>query len=213
MSPRVVLVTDPAYADDVIVCAVEAAASALPVGALAVQLRDKKRDPSSLRAFAMRLRAVTHNVGVHFVVNGDAHLARDVAADGVHLGVVAAQRTTVAEARAIMGAGAFVSLAAHTDEAVVKALEAYADAVLVSPIFAVHGKGPPRGLAAIARARTLASGDLLVYALGGIGTESARACVDAGADGIAVIRALLAVPDPASVARAFREILAAKSLV
>jgi thiamine-phosphate diphosphorylase len=202
--PRIILVTDSAFGDDVIERCVQAAGSALPAGALCVQIRDRSRLKASLRVFAGRLRIATRAVGAWLLVNGDARIARDVGADGVHLGRGAG---SVAEARFIL-CGGWVSTAAHSDEDVRRASDDGADAVLVSPVFPTR---PPRssgrakearGLEAIRSARALAGSRTAVYALGGVTSENASACVGAGADGVAVLRALLASADPARTARA-----------
>jgi acyl carrier protein len=168
MRPRVVLVTDPSFGDDAIVRCSEAAAAALPAGAFCVQLRDKRRAVGSLRLMAWRLRIATQKAGGLLVLNGDARLARDVGADGVHLGGGAA---AVAEARAILGRPGWISVAAHTDDDVRRATGEGADAVLVSPVFATRppsssgcrassASSPlekrPRGLEALRSARAIA---------------------------------------------------------
>jgi thiamine-phosphate pyrophosphorylase len=207
MTPaRIVLVTDPAFGDDWIVRCVREVARALPRGALCVQLRDKRRARASLRVFAGGLRAVTRGVGATLVVNGEPALARDVGADGVHL---ASGGLSVAAARAIVGA-AWISVAAHDDGDVRRAVADGADAVLVSPVFASRPPGisaaskEGRGLGAIAAASAIARG-LRVFALGGIDEHNARRCVEAGAHGVAVMKALLASDSPARVARAIHD--------
>jgi thiamine-phosphate pyrophosphorylase len=212
--PRVLLVTDGAFGDDAIVRCVRLAARALPAGWLGVQLRDKRRPLVSLRLFALELRRVTRAVGARLVVNGDARLARDVGADGVHLGGGAGR---VGDARACLGPSAWISVAAHSDAAVRDAVTDGADAVLVSPVFASRPPrvaAPPkeaRGLEVLRSARALARAGgrpVAVYALGGVDAGNARACIEAGADGVAVVRALLASPDPGRVARTLHESLA-----
>jgi len=202
--PRLVLVTDPAFGDDVIERCVLAVGAVLPAGGLCVQLRDRSRLKVSLRVFAGRLRLATRVVGARLIVNGDPRIARDVGADGVHLGRGAGG---VRDARSILR-DAWVSTAAHSDDDVRRASDEGADAVLVSPVFATR---PPsasaqakqaRGLDALRSARSLARPAMAVYALGGVTAENARACVEAGADGVAVLRALLATADPARAARA-----------
>ena len=94
---------------------------------------------------------------------------------------------------------AWRSSPAHDDEDVRRAARAGATAVFVSPIFESPGKAA-RGVEAIRRARELAPA-LILVALGGIDEESAPACRAAGADGVAVVRALLDAPDPERVAR------------
>jgi thiamine-phosphate pyrophosphorylase len=209
MHPRIVLVTDSAFGDDTIVRCIEATASELPPGWLCVQLRDKHRPLVSLRVFASRLRVVTRARSAGLVVNGDARLARDVGADGVHLGGGAC---TVREARAICGSGAWISIAAHSNGAVQRGAEDGADGVLVSPVFpsrpaslqGLREEGPKsgRGLDAVRAARILVGERCAVYALGGVTAENASACAAAGAYGVALIRALLSAERPERVARA-----------
>ncbi len=209
LTPRVVLITDSAFGDDAIVRCVEAVGAALSPGTFGVQLRDKNRPLVSLRIFASRLRLATRAMGAALFVNGSAVVARDVGADGVHLGGGAGG---VSEARAVVGRRTWVSLAAHNDDDVRRANAEGADAVFVSPVFA-PGASPrlpakePRGPDAIRSARACARRDVAVYALGGITAETAGACAAAGADGVAVIRALLASPDPARAARAIDDAL------
>lgn len=210
MRPRLILVTDPVFGDDAIVRCVEAVAGALPTGWLSVQLRDKQRALVSLRVFASRLRLVTRAAGAALVVNGDARLARDVGADGVHLGKDAGR---VSEARAVCGARIWVSVSAHSDGAVRRAIADGADGVLVSPVFPSR---PPsvlaptkegRGLDALRSAHTVSAGRIAIYALGGVDADNARACAEAGADGVAMVRALLSSPEPARIARAIHDAL------
>jgi thiamine-phosphate diphosphorylase len=213
MRPRILLITDPAFGDDTIVRCSAAAAAALPPGALCVQLRDKHRAVPSLRLMARRLRIVTQEAGALFVLNGPPRLARDVGADGVHLGGGAG---SVVDARAILGRAAWISVAAHTDDDVRRATSEGADAVLVSPVFATrppspHGFGAekrPRGLEALRAARAIAGSRPAVFALGGVTLDRVRSCADAGADGVAVLRALLASHQPGVLARAIHDVLA-----
>jgi len=221
----VFLVTDPAYDDRLILRIVDEVAVALPRGALGVQLRDKLRSVPQVRALAAKLRRTTADRGALFVVNGDIELARDVAADGVHLGGGA---RTVADVRARCGDAAWVSVAAHSDAAVRDALADGANAVLVSPIYPtapppVNAPSEsrirlrdvvikaPRGVDALTSARAVVGSKLAVYALGGISPHNAATCVAAGADGVAVIRAVFASPRPVEAARALHASVVATS--
>jgi thiamine-phosphate pyrophosphorylase len=142
------------------------------------------------------------------IVNGLPQLAREVAADGVHLGK---GTVSVEDARRIAGQHIWISVAAHTDEDVRAAAEEGVDAVLVSPVFASRPprSGSPykgaRGVAALRAARSYGRGRLRIYALGGITSENAAACASAGADGVAVIRTVLASADPSAQARAVHD--------
>ncbi|MBX3207084.1 MAG: thiamine phosphate synthase [Labilithrix sp.] len=201
-APSVFLVTDPRWSLERIEAVIEAAGRALAPGALGVQLRDKSAPLADLARTARALRAVTARVGARFVVNAPTSEALEVAAaagaDGAH---VPCRPDRVAEARGRLGAAAWISTPAHSDEDVSIAAAAGATGVLVSPIFASPGKGPPRGVAALTAARARAP-DLVVIALGGVDASSAAACAAAGADGVAIVRALLDAGDPTAMARA-----------
>ena len=100
----------------------------------------------------------------------------------------------IGDARALLGEGAVVSVAAHSDADVEAAARMGATAALVSPVYASPGKGEARGVEALRRARSLASG-LRLFALGGVEVANAGACRRAGADGVAVIRAVFGARD------------------
>ena len=200
MTPRIILVTDPRYGLDLTARVVRWAAAALGPQRLLVQLRDKQGGEAARTVAARALRDVTREVRALLVINGDTALAHAVGADGVHLpstkhGDDEPLASRVAEARARLGDGAFVTAAAHDDADVDAADRAGATAAMVSPIFATPGKGQARGVAAITSARAVVDASrrapsLLLYALGGVTTGAAAACYEAGADGVAVIRAL-----------------------
>jgi thiamine-phosphate pyrophosphorylase len=75
-----------------------------------------------------------------------------------------------------------------------------AQALLVGPLFDDPKKPPARATALLIEVRkTLPK--MPLYALGGVGLAQIDACVRAGADGIAVTRAVMNAQDPAKVAR------------
>jgi thiamine-phosphate pyrophosphorylase len=206
-APTVTLVTDPRWPFERIERVIEAAASALAPGALLVQLRDKEAGPAALMVTARSLRATTARSGARFIVNAATQqddvferklrVAVDAGADGVH---VPCRPRAIARARSAFGDRGWISTPAHTDEEVVTAAGSGATLVLVSPIWDSPGKGRGRGVAAISSARARA-GPALLHALGGVDGSRAAACAGAGADGVAVIRALLDASDPAAEAR------------
>jgi thiamine-phosphate pyrophosphorylase len=197
--PRLIVVTHPKLDDDTLVARVADVAAALLPGVLAVQLRDKARDQNALLVLAARLREVTAKRGAMLLVNSDAEVALKVGADGLHL---PSDAMTVAEARSILGPTSWVSINGHSDEDVARGVSAGATAALVSPIFTTPGKGTPRGLAALEAAHALAQGRMALFALGGVDRVNAPLCLRAGADGVAVVGAVLAAADPAAEARA-----------
>jgi len=196
---RVVLVTDPRYELARACTVVRAAAATLGGERVLVQLRDKQADDASLLASAQELRRATRDVGAHLVINGPLEVAARAAADGIHVpggGPASELVSTCAAARELLGTSAIVTAAAHDDDDVRAAVLAGASAVLVSPIFATPGKGPARGLEALRQARAHVvdaarhGAGVRIFALGGVTAANAAACIEAGADGVAAIRAL-----------------------
>lgn len=177
------LITDPRYSDARIL---EVARACAEIPGFCVQLRDRTdRTDDALLALATELRAIAPML----VVNRRFDLARRVRADGVHARIEALD-----DARDF----AFRSAPFHADEELQSA--SIVTCALISPIGEVLGKSPARGVAAIRAARKLAP-RMTIVALGGVDETNARACRDAGADGVAVIRALFDAAKPAEVAK------------
>ncbi|AUX43774.1 thiamine-phosphate diphosphorylase [Sorangium cellulosum] len=191
-TPTLTLITQAADVPEPVLLARLSAFRALPPEArarVAVQLRDPELSGKELHALGRRLRDATAALGASFVVNDRLDLALLLGADGVHLG---RRSVGVADARALLGAGVFVSVACHSVDEVLGAAEAGADAAVLSPIFATPGKGPPLGLSTLREARArlaAASRGVAILALGGVDAASAPGCLAAGADGVAAIRA------------------------
>ena len=192
MRPRVVQITAASVLPEPALLARVASIATLPAEArraFAVQLRDPELSVRSLLALGARLRASTRALGASLVVNDRLDLAIALDADGVHLG---RRSVAVADARALLGSPTWISVACHSVDDVIRAADDGADAALLSPIFASPGKGEPIGTAAIERAReALAKRGLALdlVALGGVDAARARACLSAGADAVAAIRA------------------------
>jgi thiamine-phosphate pyrophosphorylase len=187
--PRIVQITDSTALPEAALFARIASASRLPIERrrFAVQLRDPGLSGRALADLGVRLRAVTRACGVALIVNDRLDLARALGADGAHLG---RRSLTVADARALLGPAAWISVACHDVDDVIRAATAGADAVTLSPIFASPGKGRPLGLPALQAARAaLGALPTALHALGGVDLATAPACFAAGADGVASIRA------------------------
>jgi thiamine-phosphate pyrophosphorylase len=176
-----------------------AALSVLPAelrARVAVQLRDPELSGRALHALGARLREATAALGAALVVNDRIDLAILLGADGVHLG---RRSVGIADARALLGPEAFISVACHDLDDVARAAGHGADAAVLSPIFATPGKGPPLGVAALGEARrriAAAARPVSLIALGGVDAATAPVCLAAGADGVAAIRADLTTALP-----------------
>lgn len=155
---------------------------------VAIQLRDPDLVPSELVQIGDVLRNATSALGVRFLVNDRLDLAAALEADGVHLG---RRSVSIADARAFLGDGAFVSVACHDVDEVVDAARAGADMCTLSPIFESPGKDEPIGLRALVTAcERLVETKLSIpiVALGGVTDDNFVSCLRAGATGVAAIR-------------------------
>jgi thiamine-phosphate pyrophosphorylase len=196
LAPRLIVVTDTSVADEaVLVHRVDACAALAAPGSVMVQLRDKTLPIRRRRALGERLVAVCRARAQGFVVNDRLDLAVLLGADGVHLGEDA---VATEDARAVLPPGAWVSRAVHTVD---DAGRCTADAVLLSPIASPRKGRPALGLSALTEARAAISRQTdaapRLYALGGIDASNAAQCLSSGADGVAVVGAVLDGRDPA----------------
>jgi thiamine-phosphate pyrophosphorylase len=170
-------------------------------GAAVVQLRAKGVSDRRLHALAEETRDGARRGGALFVVNDRPDVALMVGADGVHLG----QDDLPPEAaRRILGAAAIIGRSTHSLAQLRAAAEEPIDYVALGPIFATATKPdaePVVGLDLLRAARALTG--LPLVAIGGIDAARARDTVSAGADGLAVVSALVDAPDLERAARAF----------
>ena len=120
-------------------------------------------------------------------------LALEVGADGVHLGQ---EDFSYYEARNLLGPEKIIGVTVHNVAEALAAQAAGADYLGVSPIFATATKadaGTPAGVALLAEIRRRVS--LPLVAIGGITLANATAVIEAGADAVCAISAVVAHPD------------------
>ena len=175
-------------------------AAALAGGAEMVQLREKTELSGTLLPLAERLRARCRAARVPFIINDRVDLAVAVEADGVHLGQ---EDLPPAAARALLKPGMILGLSTHSEAQAAAAQAAGADYVAVGSMFPTttkpefHLVGPTLAR----RVRPLVHVPLI--GIGGITPDNAAEVIAAGCDGVAVISAVCAAPDPAAAARRF----------
>jgi len=161
-------------------------------GATLVQLREKHMP--ALQFYEHARAAVA--AGVQLIINDRVDIALAVGAHGVHLG----QDDMPPEAaRRLLGDKAIIGYSTHSVEQAGKALTLPIDYIAIGPIFATSTKtnpSPTLGLEGL-RAVRAAVGNVQLVAIGGISHSNAREVIEAGADSVAVISALLS--DPAEI--------------
>ncbi len=181
---------------------VEVARAAIAGGARLIQFREKEMSTRDLVETAQQLRALTRQAGVALIVNDRLDVALAVDADGVHVGQ---DDMPVLLARKLMGAGKIVGVSAGNLDEALRGVADGADYLGVGPVFATGSKadaGAPLGLAGLAEIKRHVS--IPVVAIGGITAANVSDVLAAGADGIAVISAVVSQED---IAGATRELL------
>lgn len=176
-------------------------------GAGIIQLRDKGQSCAGLTAIGRGIAAITQEAGATFIVNDRLDVALQCGADGVHLGQ---DDMPVATARQLAPPGFIIGISVGTVEEAMEAEREGADYVALSPTFSTTSKddaGPGLGLGRLREIRRAVS--IPVLAIGGIGRQNVREVIAAGADGIAVISAVVACPDITAAAREFKELVQA----
>jgi thiamine-phosphate pyrophosphorylase len=224
--PAVVVVTDRGIAEAAGHTLRGVVAAALAVGAGGVLLREKDLPAAARGHMAEHVRALTASHGAELWIASDVAVAEAVGADGVHL-AASDPWPDAAPARAVpdserrggcpptttsrrtgdsgrRGRQLRFGRSCHTVAELEVARRQGADRVTYSPVFATDSKpgyGPALGLDGL-KAGCRAVPGLAVIALGGVGPGRVRACVEAGASGVAIMGAAMGADDPAAVVRA-----------
>ena len=176
-------------------------AAALRGGVSMVQLREKQANTRIFLAQAQLLKALLAGTGVPLIINDRVDIALAVDADGVHVGQA---DMPLAQVRALIGGNKIVGLSITDAAQVMQADASAADYLGIGPVFAQATKsdaGQPLGIDGFANLRRMVRGRP-VLAIGGIKPEHAQALRAAGADGLAVVSAIMGADDPETAARA-----------
>lgn len=180
-------------------------AAAVRGGVTMVQLREKAATGRAFLAQAQMLKALLAGSGVPLIINDRVDIALAVDADGVHVGQ---SDMPLAQVRALIGVGKIIGLSVTNASQALQADAAAADYLGIGPVFAQATKADTAavlGIDGFADLRRLAR-DKPVVAIGGIKAGHARALRTAGADGLAVVSAIMAAADPEAAARAFGQV-------
>jgi len=164
---------------------------ALIGGAKLIQYRDKSTDTSKRFHEAQQLKALCQCYNVPLIINDDLELAAQLGV-GVHLGQ---QDGSIALARQRLGQDAIIGATCHNSLEFAKQATTQGASYLAFGAFNPSTTKPlakPAELQTLTQAKQLFS--LPVVAIGGINLDNARPLIDAGADYLAVISDIFALP-------------------
>jgi thiamine-phosphate pyrophosphorylase len=189
----------------------EIVAAAAQGGAGAIQLREKDLSARDLYTLGARLQTALAPYGVPLLINDRLDVALALDAAGVHL---AGHSLPTAIARRVLGAEKLLGVSTHSVEEARCAAEDGADFIVFGPVFTTPSKvayGPPQGLQHLST--VVRAVRIPVIAIGGIDHTNLPQVVQAGAYGVAMIRAVLAAPDPYRATQQLQAALVAASQV
>lgn len=174
-------------------------------GAKFIQLREKNASSGDFFVEAEKAIRVAREQDVTIIINDRADLAIALKADGVHLGQDDLPPT---EARKILGKQAIIGFSTHNIEQAIEALKFPLDYLAIGPIFQTSTKENPDVIVGIENLRRIreAIGDFPLVAIGGITFENFGSVLQAGADSVALVSALLNSPkNIVKIAKSFVE--------
>jgi thiamine-phosphate pyrophosphorylase len=175
-------------------------------GADIVQFRDKLVSGKERYTVAGRLRKICQDFGVLFIVNDALEVALAVEADGVHLGQ---DDLPVSEAKKLMhpmGVKNFlVGTSTHSLEQALEAERQGADYIGIGPVFATPTKPTYNPVGFELVRQVTAAVRRPHVAIGGIDPSNVAEVLAAGAQRVAVVRAVCGQEDIAAAAKRMKQ--------
>ena len=174
-----------------------------------VQLRVKNKSYTEWKQIALETQAVCKKYHATFIINDNAPLAKDISADGVHLGK---EDMSIEEARKILGKDFITGGTANTIGDIQKLIASGADYIGLGPFRFTATKenlSPVLGLEGIRKIMNALpfwegrGGIIPVIAIGGITTQDIPGILKAGVHGVAVSSAINLAESKTAAANAF----------
>jgi thiamine-phosphate pyrophosphorylase len=177
--------------------------SILSIGVSLFQYRNKETNKQKKKELAQKLQLLCQQYNTPFIVNDDVDLAKDIAADGVHLGQ---DDENINSARDILGSK-IIGISCYNDlDLAIMAEENGADYVAFGSFFPSITK-PNANKASIEllqKAKT--SLDIPIVAIGGITPENGKQLINANVDLLAIISGLYSAPEIVKATKAYKNL-------
>jgi thiamine-phosphate pyrophosphorylase len=159
---------------------------AIENGIKIIQLRDKVNNKETILETAKQLRELTKESNTILIINNHIDIAKEVNADGVHLGQ---DDTPIKEARTILN-NKIIGISCHSLDQAIKAEKDGADYIGIGPIFKTQTKNYQEiGSNIITNVKN--SIKIPFISIGGIDKDNIDEVLNTGATRVAIISALL----------------------
>lgn len=179
--------------------------AAVKGGVTCVQLREKQCDTKEFIEEALLIRDFLQSKKIPLIINDRLDVAQAVGADGVHLGQ---SDMPFSMAKKIVRDSMLIGISAESLADAIQAEKEGADYIGVSPVYQTPTKtdtAPPLGLEGVQKIRE--SVRIPLVGIGGLNPSNAREVIQNGADGIAVVSAIVSADDPETAARSLKDII------
>lgn len=180
----------------------QAVEEAIKGGMTFVQVREKDADYDEFKRIALDVKRVTDRYNIPLVINDNVLLAKDIDADGVHVG---GDDMSVAEARAILGENKIIGATARTYERAVTAVGQGADYLGIGAMFSTATKSGTTHMTKELSQKITSFAHIPVVGIGGISCENVAELEGYGIDGVAVVSALFKSGDIKKSAEIMKE--------
>ena len=177
---------------------------ALIGGATMIQYREKKRGREEQIAEAKSILELCRRYQVPFIMNDDVELAKEIGADGVHVG---AKDMSPKDARAILGEDKIIGVSARTVEDALRAAQDGADYIGSGAVFTTGTKKDAKPLDKEVLRDICTSVQIPVVAIGGISKENVLQLKNTKISGIAVVSALFAAENVKQEAEELKQLM------
>lgn len=171
----------------------EVAQSAISGGVDIIQMREKTKSREEKLRLGRRMAALCKKRNVLFIVNDDPLLAKELRADGVHLGQEDVKKYSIEASRNILGKDKIIGVSTHSLEEFKRALGETCDYIAFGPLFPTKTKDYSIGISDVENVLALATRPVVF--IGGITRNNIDTVLAKGAKHIAVIRAITEADD------------------
>lgn len=178
-------VTDRTWAKEVTL--MEQVKQALEGGITFLQLREKHLSEDEFMKEAKEMKELAKKYQVPFVINDNIRIAKEVDADGVHIGQ---DDMSVEEARKLLGEDKIIGVSAHNVKEALKAEKGGANYLGVGAVCATTTKQDANVVSKEEIKKICESVDIPVVAIGGIKKDNIMTLKGTNVDGVAVVSAI-----------------------
>jgi len=172
---------------------IEVVEEMIAAGIEIIQYREKEKKMLYKYEECKRLRELTKEAGVTFIINDDIHLALAIDADGVHIGQ---EDLPLEEVRKLLGEDKIIGLSTHSPQEAEDAVKRGADYIGVGPVFKTYTKEDVCDPVGLEYLEYVAQNiEIPFVAIGGIKEHNVKEVRDLGARCVCMVTEIVGAED------------------